>query len=74
MRARNLWRPHGRWINGGSVRVNAEVTRVAAGDRDIALPWHGRVVIVWSGRRAQDVALFDHSGTCLGRTLLPPSL
>lgn len=73
-RARNLWRPYGRWINYSTIRVNADVARVTIGDRQIAVPWHGRVVIAWPGRRPQEVVLLDYAGASLGRTKLQPSL
>lgn len=73
-RARNLWRPYGGWINYSTIRVNADVARVAVNDRQIAVPWHGRVVIAWPGRRPQEVALLDYDDKSLGRTKLRPSL
>lgn len=73
-RARNLWRPGGRWINYSTIRVNADVSRIAVNDRQIAVPWHGRVVVVWPGRRPREVVLLDDAGASLGRATLQPSL
>lgn len=73
-RAKNLWRPFGRWINYSTVRVSADVARVVVNDRQIAVPWHGRVVVVWQGRRPQEVVLLDYDGASLGRAKLRPSL
>lgn len=72
-RARNLWRPHGRWINYSTIRVNADVARVTINDRQIAVPWHGRVVIAWPGHRPQELAILDRDSTRLGQVTLLPS-
>lgn len=72
-RARRPWPSRGRWINYGTVRVNADVARIEVNDRHVTVPWHGRVVVGWPGRRAQDLAIIDHAGSCLGHVTLPPS-
>ncbi len=50
-----------RWISYAELRVNAEVTSVRVADRLLVVPWHGRVVVVWSGRAPRVVAL-DEAG------------
>lgn len=72
-RARSFWRPHGRWISYSTIRVNADVARVVITDRQVVVPWHGRVTIAWPGRRPQELAILDHDGTRLGRATLLPS-
>ncbi|ROR72855.1 hypothetical protein [Bogoriella caseilytica] len=71
--ARSFRHPLGRWINYSTIRVNAEVTRVAVGDREIPVPWHGRVVVAWVGGRAQKAVLLNHHGKALARAVLPAS-
>lgn len=64
----------GRWINHAIVRVNADVTRLVVGDRQIEVPWHGRCVVLWPGRRrSQDVVAVAGDGGRLGRVTLPSS-
>lgn len=72
-RARSLWPTRGRWINHGTVRVNAAVDQLVVHDRQIAVPWHGRCVVAWPGRRPQDVDLLAENGTRLGQVTLLPS-
>jgi hypothetical protein len=50
-----------RWISYAEVRVNAEVTSVRVADRLLVVPWHGRVIVVWSGLPPHVVAL-DETG------------
>lgn len=70
---RRPWPSRGRWINYGTMQVNADVARVATNDRQVAVPWHGRVVIAWPGRRPQELAVLDNEGRRLGKVTLPPS-
>lgn len=70
--ARRLWPTRGRRINNSVVRVNANVARLVLDDRQITVPWHGRCVVVWPGRRPQDVDLLADDNSLLGHvTLLP---
>lgn len=73
-RARRFGLPVGRWINHATVRVNADVTRLLVDGRQIEVPWHGRCVVAWVGRRrTQEVSLASHDGSHLGKVRLHPS-
>ena len=61
----------GRWISYAEVRVNAQVASVQVADRLLLVPWHGRVVVVWSERRTPRVTALDEEGQSLGEALLP---
>ena len=61
----------GRWISYGGVRVSAQVTSVQVSDRWLHVPWHGHVVLVWSGRQPPRVVAHDDGGRVLGEVLLP---
>ncbi|MDO5740210.1 MAG: hypothetical protein Q4P07_08685, partial [Ornithinimicrobium sp.] len=72
-RAQGWWQPRGRWINYGIVRVNADVARLVVDGRVISVPWHGRCVVAWPGRRAQELAILGQDGRGLGQVVLRPS-
>ncbi len=67
------WPWRNRWINSATVLVNADVAMVATSDRQLAVPWHGHVVVAWKGRRPQELAILDRAGHRLGEVTLPPS-
>ncbi len=56
----------GRWISYADVWVNAQVTSVHFCDRSLRVPWHGHVVLVWSGGPPSRVVAHDASGQVLG--------
>jgi hypothetical protein len=60
----------GRWINYAEVRVNADVTSVQVYDRMLRVPWHGRVLLVWSERQSPRVVASDEGGRALGEVIL----
>lgn len=72
-RTRRLWPTRGRWINHSTVRVNADIAHLVVDDRRIAVPWHGRCVVAWPGRRTQEVGILAHDGTPVGQLTLLPS-
>lgn len=51
-----------RWISYAELRVNAQVTSVQVAERLLVVPWHGHVVVVWSGRRPPRVVALDEGG------------
>lgn len=71
--ARRLWPGRGRWINYCVVRVNAEVAHLVVDERDIPVPWHGRCVVGWSGRRPEGVVVLAHDGRHLEQIALMPA-
>jgi hypothetical protein len=56
------WPWSGRWISYATVRVSGQVTSGRTSDRDLPVPWHGRVVVAWTGRRRPRVVACDESG------------
>lgn len=67
------WTTRGRWINYVLVRVNVDVAHLVLEGRQIAVPWHGRCVVAWPGRRAQRLSILGHDGRQLGQVRLDPS-
>jgi hypothetical protein len=61
----------GRWISYADVRVNARVTSVQVSERRLRVPWHGHVLLVWSGREPPQLVAQDDGGRALGEVLLP---
>lgn len=61
----------GRWISYADVWVNAQVTSVQVSDRWLSVPWHGHVLLVWSGGPPPRVVAHDGGGQALGEVLLP---
>ena len=51
-----------RWINHAALRVTAEVTSVQVAERLLVVPWHGHVLVVWSGRQPPRVVALDDGG------------
>lgn len=73
-RAKRFGLPLGRWINNATVRVSAQVAGLVVDDRQIEVPWHGRCVVAWVGRRrTQEISLVGHDGSHRGRVTLRPS-
>lgn len=72
-KARRLWPRRGRWINYRVVRVNAEVSHLVVDGRHIEVPWHGRCVVGWAGRRPKEVAVLTHDGRQLDQVALMPA-
>ena len=67
--ARGIVRPTGRWVYFSSVQVSADVAAVAIGSRRVAVPWHGEVPLVWTGRRPR-IEVQAEDGTVLGQDRL----
>ena len=67
------WTTRGRWISYVLVRVNVDVAHLVLEGRQIAVPWHGRCVVAWPGRRAQRLSILGHDGRQLGQVRLDPS-
>lgn len=70
------WPWSGRWISWAEVRVIRQVNSVQVDplrgtERRLAVPWHGRVMVIWTGFRAPRVRAYDGSGRRLGE-LRPP--
>ncbi len=63
----------GRWINYCVVRVNAEAGHLVVDDRHIAVPWHGRCVVGWAGRRPEGVVVLAQDGRHLEQVTLMPA-
>ncbi|MEO6859308.1 MAG: hypothetical protein ABI323_12115 [Solirubrobacteraceae bacterium] len=61
----------GRWISYAGVRVSAPVTSVQVSDRWLRVPWHGHVLLVWSGPQPLRVVAHDEGGRALGKVFLP---
>jgi hypothetical protein len=51
-----------RRISYAELRVTAQVASVHVAERVLAVPWHGRVVVVWSGRQPPRVVALDKDG------------
>ena len=62
---------NGRWISYADVRVNAQVTSVRVSDRELRVPWHGHVLLVWCEREPARVVAQDDGGRALGEVILP---
>jgi hypothetical protein len=60
----------GRWISYADVRVNAQVMSARVFDRWLRVPWHGHVLVVWSGGPPPRVVAHDEGGRALGEVLL----
>lgn len=60
----------GRWINYADVRVNAQVASVQVSDRWLRVPWHGHVLLVWSGGQTLRVVAHDEGGGAPGEVRL----
>jgi len=61
----------GRWISYADLRVNAQVTSVQVAERQLRVPWHGHVLLVWSGHEPPRAVARDDGGRALGEVLLP---
>jgi hypothetical protein len=46
----------GRWISHSAIRVSAEVASVEVFDRNLDVPWHGYLLVVWCGDPSDAVA------------------
>lgn len=60
-----------RWISYFTAQASARVESVRIGDREIPVPWHGLVLIVWAGRGSPKLAAYDVNGSCLGMARVP---
>jgi hypothetical protein len=65
------WSRDGLRISCVELQVTAPVTSVQVADRTLVVPWHGHVVVVWSGERPPRVVAFDEGGTSLAEAPLP---
>ena len=63
----------GRWISTADVRVNAEVNVIVVADRELAVPWHGRISLAWTSSPAPWVVALDGQGRPLASLMLPSS-
>jgi hypothetical protein len=61
---------NGRWVSHADVRVNAQVTSVQVSGRWRSVPWHGHVLLVWSGGPPPRLVAHDESGQTLGEVRL----
>lgn len=64
------WPWRRRWISYSVLQASARVESVRVADREIAVPWHGRFLIVWVGRSPKLTA-YDANGNCLGTAQIP---
>ena len=64
------WPRSGEWISYADVRVSARVASVQIADRSLLVPWHGHVVVAWSGHPSPRVVALDEVGTPLSEALL----
>lgn len=60
------WPWSGRWISYMVLRVAADVATLATGERELLVPWHGRVVVASVRRGAPVVTAYDSQGHVLG--------
>jgi hypothetical protein len=67
----SLWPGRGRWISHGVLLASARVVSVRVDDRELGVPWHGRVPMVWVGREAPLLAAYDDQEHCLGEAGFP---
>ena len=61
----------GRWISYTTLFASAQVRTIRAANREITVPWHGRTLVTWVGRRPPKVSAYDGSGRCLGTAQIP---
>lgn len=59
-----------RWISYAELRVNAQVTSVRVGGRELVVPWHGHVMVVWSEREPPRAVAVDEGGKSLAEVQL----
>ena len=64
----------GRWISYADCQVTSEVTSVTASGRQLNVPWHGHIAVVWSGPRTPLVVAYGSDGTPLGEIELADPL
>ena len=67
------WPWSGRWVSHTAVRASAAVESLVVAGRMLPVPWHGRVVVVWTGRRGPRVVAHDGSGQQIDNVLLTRS-
>jgi hypothetical protein len=60
----------GRWISIAGIRVNDQVELIGVADRILDVPWHGRVTVVWTGRRPPRVVALDRQRQPLAKVYL----
>ena len=65
------WPGRGRWISYGVARTSARVASVRVDGRVLDVPWHGRVPMVWVGRKSLLLAAYDERQQCLGKARFP---
>lgn len=61
----------GRWISTADVGVTAAVDSITIADRQLAVPWHGRVAVVWMGPESPRVVALDEHEHPLASVQLP---
>ena len=64
------WPWSGRWVSYSDVRASATVESLTIAGRGLAVPWHGRVVVVWTGRRGPLVRARDRGGRTIDEVVL----
>lgn len=60
----------GRWISYGIARVSSRVSSVQVSDRWVPVPWHGQVLVVWSGPERPRLIACDEHSRVVGEALL----
>lgn len=61
----------GRWISTADVRVTAAVSWIMIAGRPLAVPWHGRVAVVWTGPQPPLAVALDRHRNPLASLQLP---
>lgn len=64
------WPWSGRWVSHQEVRASATVQSLSIAGRALQVPWHGRVVVIWIGRREPPVQARDRSGRTIDEVVL----
>lgn len=64
------WPWSGRWVSCTHLLANASATSLTVAGRVLPVPWHGRVVVVWSGRHGPRVVAHDQDGRALDAVAL----
>jgi hypothetical protein len=64
------WPWSGRWVSHSEVRASAAVESLTIAGRALAVPWHGRSVVVWTGRRRLVVRARDCADPTVGELAL----
>ncbi|GAA4457634.1 hypothetical protein [Phytohabitans houttuyneae] len=63
------WR--GRWVQTASLLAGSGIARVTVKGRELHVPYHGHLVVVWQTRRPPSVAAHDAAGRPVRAVTLP---